>query len=107
METQTSTNSSMHIIAYLTLIGLIIAFISNKDKNELTSYHIRQSLGIAVTGFALGIVGVVPVLGWIISMVGFLFIAVLWIMGLMNAINNKKEPVPLLGEMYNKWFESI
>ena len=55
METQTTTktNSSMHIIAYLTIIGLIIAFISNKDKDELTTYHIRQSLGIGLTSLAL------------------------------------------------------
>ncbi|MDG4944956.1 hypothetical protein NMK71_00875 [Weeksellaceae bacterium KMM 9713] len=109
METQTTTkaNSSMHIIAYITIIGLIIAFISNKDKEELTSYHIRQSLGIGLTSLALMIVGMIPIIGWIISILGSLFIIFLWIMGLMNAINGKMEPVPVFGEKYNEWLEGI
>ncbi|WP_369426759.1 hypothetical protein [Profundicola chukchiensis] len=97
----------MHIIAYITIIGLIIAFISNKDKEELTSYHIRQSLGIGLTSLALMIVGMIPIIGWIISILGSLFIIFLWIMGLMNAINGKMEPVPVLGEKYNEWLEGI
>lgn len=109
METQTTTktNSSMDIIAYLTIIGLIIAFISNKDKDELTTYHIRQSLGIGLTSLALMVVGMIPILGWVISILGSLFVIYLWIMGLMNAINGKMEPVPFLGEKYNEWLKGI
>lgn len=109
METQTTTNknSSMHVIAYITFIGLIIAILSNKDKDELTSYHIRQSLGIALTGVALWIFAVIPILGWIISFVGSIFLLVLWVMGLINALNNKKTPVPVLGEKYNTWFKGF
>lgn len=109
METQTTTktNSSMHIIAYITIIGLIIAFISNKDKDELTTYHIRQSLGIGLTSLALMVVGMIPILGWVISILGSLFVIYLWIMGLMNAINGKMQPVPLLGEKYNEWLKGI
>lgn len=109
METQTTTktNSSMHVIAYITIIGLIIAFVSNKDKDELTTYHIRQSLGLAVTGVALWVIALIPFLGWIISIAGSIFLIYLWIMGLMNAINNKMEPVPFLGEKYQEWFKNV
>lgn len=109
METQTTTqtNNSMHIIAYITVIGLIIAFISNKDKDKLTTYHIRQSLGIGVSGLALMILGMVPILGWILSIVGSFFLLYLWIMGLVNAINGKMKPVPFLGEKFNEWFANI
>lgn len=109
METQTTTtNNSMGIIAYLTIIGLIIAFVSNQNnKNEFVTYHIKQSLGIAVTGLALGIIGLIPFIGWIVSILGTLAIIVLWIMGLMNAINNKEKPVPLLGKKYEEWFANL
>ena len=108
MDTQTTTdNNSMPVIAYLTIIGLIIAFISNKDKDALTTYHIKQSLGLALTGLALGVIGIIPILGWIISIAGFFFLVYLWIMGLMNAINHKMEPVPVLGKKYEEWFKDI
>lgn len=96
------------VIAYLTIIGLAIAFVMNNDKkNDFTTYHIRQSLGLTVLGVALFIVGMVPILGWIISFLGSIFLLVLWIMGLVNAINNKKEPVPLLGHYFEDWFKNI
>jgi hypothetical protein len=31
----------------------------------------------------------------------------MWIMGLMNAINEKQSPVPLLGKKYEEWFKNV
>lgn len=96
------------IIAYLTIIGLIIAFVLNSDKKEpFASYHIRQSLGLAVTGLTIGIIGLVPFIGWIINIIGVVLLIFMWVMGLMNALNGRKKPVPLLGEKFAKWFSSI
>ncbi|MDO5656282.1 MAG: hypothetical protein Q4G27_09100 [Flavobacteriaceae bacterium] len=107
-ETSTTTKSSMAVIAYITIIGLIIAYITNQEKRDLfTQYHIRQSLGLAVTGLALGVIGLIPILGWIISIFGTLGLIVLWITGLMNAINYKKQPVALLGKKYEEWFKNL
>lgn len=96
------------IIAYITLIGLIIAFVMNSEKkNAFANYHIRQSLGLMCTGFALAFVNVIPILGWIVSILGTLFLMVLWVIGLMNAVNGKESPVPVLGNLYSKWFANI
>lgn len=96
------------IIAYITIIGLIIAFVMNNEKkNAFASYHIGQSLGLALTALALSIINVIPILGWIISFIGFIFILYLWIMGLINAINLKEKPLPILGKKYEEWFKSI
>lgn len=96
------------IIAYITIIGLIIAFIMNNDKkNSFAAYHIRQSLGIGLTGLALGILNIVPILGWLISIFGSIFIIVLWVLGLLSALNGKEKPVPLLGEKYQEWLKGI
>lgn len=95
-------------IAYITLIGLIIAFVQNSEKkNTFAAYHIRQSLGLMCTGFVLGLANIIPILGWILSILGTIVLIVLWIMGLMNAINGKEQPIPLLGNLYNKWFANI
>lgn len=122
MENDTNTNQTqtaevpshatedknIAIIAYITLIGLIIAFVMNNDKKaEFSTYHIKQSLGLALTGLALGVIGMVPILGWLVSFFGALALLYLWIMGLMNAINGKQKPVPWLGEKYEEWFKNI
>ena len=96
------------VISYLTIIGLIIAYVMNNDKKtEFGAYHIRQSVGLAATGIALGVVGLIPILGWIISILGTLLLLYMWIMGLINAMNEKKKPLPFFGKKFEEWFKSI
>ena len=96
------------IIAYLTIIGLVIAFVLNNDrKQEFSTYHIKQSLGLVLCSIALFIIGMIPILGWIISFLGSIFLLVLWIMGLLNAINNEAKPVPILGKYFEDWFKNV
>lgn len=104
----TTEGKNIAIIAYITLIGLIIAFVMNSDKKEtFPTYHIKQSLGLGLTGLALGVVGMIPILGWIVSFLGLFVMLYLWIMGLINAINGKQKPVPFLGEKYEEWFKNL
>ncbi|NER19062.1 DUF4870 domain-containing protein [Spongiivirga citrea] len=96
------------VISYITIIGLIIAFVMNNDKKDVfATYHIRQSLGMAATGLALGIIGIIPILGWIINILGIFVLLYMWIMGLVNAVNEKTKPVPILGKKYEEWFKNI
>ena len=106
--TMANEGKNMAIISYITIIGLIIAFVMNSDKkNEFAKFHIRQSLGLALTGLALGIIGMIPILGWIIYIVGIFILLYMWIVGLMNAINNKQKTVPILGTKYSEWFKNL
>lgn len=98
-------DKTVAIVAYLTLIGFIVAIVihSNK-KTRLGAYHLRQCLGFVIAGFAIGIIGIVPILGWIAAPIIALGLLVFWIMGLVSAINGQMKPVPLVGEMFQKWF---
>ena len=105
---KTGEKNTIAIVAYLTVIGLIAAFIMNSEKqNDFGAYHIRQSLGLCVTGLALWAVGMIPILGWLINIIGFFVLLFMWVMGLMKAVNGKKQPVPLLGEQYAEWFKGV
>lgn len=103
-----SEGKKIATIAYITFIGLIIAFVMNNDKEDsFATYHIKQSLGLALTGLALGIIGMIPLLGWVINILGIFVLLYMWVVGLMNAINEKESPVPFLGEKYKEWFKNI
>lgn len=96
------------IISYITVIGLIIAFVlNNEKKNRFASYHIRQSLGIALTGLLLSLINIIPILGWIVSIVGGVILFIMLIQGLLAALNGQEKPVFLLGEKYQEWLASI
>jgi len=91
---------TMAIIAYITLIGLAIAWFMNRDKNnEFAKFHIGQSVRIVVLGIAINIIVRILMSVTGIGMLSFLsFIpVVLWVIGLINAINLKDEPIPIIG----------
>lgn len=107
MNTQIKSGKSAAIVAYLTIIGTIIAYFMNNDvKNPFASFHIRQALGIHITFYLLGaLVSVFD--SWMISFAFWIFIFVLWIYGLVTAIQGEEKPVPILGEQFQKWFSTI
>lgn len=75
------------IVAYLTWIGLVIAFVAG-DK-EGAKFHLNQALVILL----FSLLSVIPCIGWLWG----IFMLVCWVMGLIAAINEEEKPVPLLG----------
>ena len=102
-------DSTVAILAYITLIGFIVAIVlhSNK-KTAIGSYHLRQALGLLVTGLAFGlcviVLAFIPILGWLVIALGWLALLAFVIMGLIAAASGQQKPVPVLGEHYQKWF---
>ena len=90
----TKTNS---IVAYLTWIGTVIAFVAG-DK-EGARFHLNQALVVIIAGIICTFISVIPVIGWIVGVVGSIFVFVCWIMGLVAAINQEEKEVPLLGKI--------
>ncbi|MEM0965947.1 MAG: hypothetical protein AAGJ81_07365 [Verrucomicrobiota bacterium] len=95
------------IVAYITLIGWIVALIMNNPKSDFGSFHLRQALGIWLLGLVSAFVFIVPILGWIAGMVGYLAAFVFWILGLISAIQGEKKLVPLIGEKAQEWFKAL
>jgi uncharacterized membrane protein len=108
MSAASSDNGkTVAIISYITPIGWIIAFImNNNEKSDFGTFHIRQSLGIFLAWFLLGLVNSylrISLLGWIVE-AGLI---VFCILGLIGAIQGEKKTVPLLGAQFQEWFKSI
>ena len=76
-------------VAYLSWIGLIIAFCAG-DKDG-AKFHLNQALVI----FLFSLVSFIPIIGWIWG----IFIVVCWLMGLIAAINQEEKRVPLIGNI--------
>ncbi len=96
------------LISYITILGLVIAFVmNNEQKHEFAKFHMRQSLGLFLTAIALSFIAIIPILGWIIWIVGIFILLYMWIKGVMNALNGKKEVVPILGDKYAEIFKNV
>jgi len=87
-------------ISYITLIGLLIAFIMNNDKkNKFIKFHIGQSLRVWILGIALHFLAMIFVMITGMGFLGYLgWVAwILAVLGIINALNGKAEPLPFIG----------
>ena len=104
-------DKTVAILAYITLIGFIIAIVLNgQKKTALGAFHLRQMLGIFLTGVAAWIAVMMlmfVVIGVFLAPVVWIMIFVLWIMGLIAAINGEQKPTLLLGKQYQEWFKGV
>lgn len=88
------------IISHLTFVGWIVALLINNDnREEFTSFYLRQTLGIHLLSMA---VSWVPVVGWIIAMIIFAF----WILSFVYSIQGQMKIIPF-GEYFQDWFRAL
>lgn len=77
------------IVAYITWIGLIIAFVAG--DREGAKFHLNQALVV----FLFSLLSIIPCIGWLWA----IFMLVCWIMGLVYAVQDVEKEVPLLGKI--------
>ena len=102
------------VLSYITPIGWIIAYVMHQNnvvKSEFSAFHLRQALGIFISGVGLMIVGMIfsilPLIGHLTLLLVRLIILAMWIFGLYYAIDGKKMPVPFVGSLFQVWFVGI
>lgn len=97
---------TLAIVSHITFVGLIIALIMNGDKkNPYTSFYNRQMIGLVIMLFVAQITdkyisGTVGYILWLIA-------AIAWLYSLINIIQSKVQPLPVVGDKFQEWFANI
>ena len=90
-------------LAYITIIPAIIFLVVEPySRNKFVKFHAFQCLGLAVLSIALWIVNVVPVIGWILGLVGHLAVFVIWVICVIKAFQGGKFKIPVIGDFAEK-----
>lgn len=112
------------IASYFTLIGALIAWSLNFNKrNKFSSFHIRQSIGlnlgwivifVFISGFnnylvenSLPFLEENPNFIMFILTPFYLVFALFWGYGFIGALNGKTAQIPLVGRLFQKWFNKV
>lgn len=106
------------LIAYLTLIGFVIALVLNNEKKGATrsfgAFHLRQSLGLMFTAIAISIgLAILSVILMVIFFGSAIIMSIIWplfslgilvllIIGVINAVNGQKKELPIIGSFITK-----
>jgi uncharacterized membrane protein len=100
------------ILSYICFVGIIWYFADNKVQNNMTKHHVKQALNLFI--IAIGFSFVTSSLMTMFMFSGLFFLApifglinlailVLWVFGLIFAINQEKKEIPLIGQFAEKY----
>lgn len=105
-QSKTKAHENSHavgILAYF-LVGLLWYVIDKTiQKDAFVTFHVKQALNLMIFSIGVSVAGNIPFIGWIISSVGGLFVFVLWLFGLIYAIQKEKKEVPLIGSLAERY----
>ncbi len=82
------------IVAYFTIFGWIAAYVAG-DK-ESSRFHLNQALVINLTLIIITVLTRIPVIRILAVVLEFVAV-MLWIMGILYAVKEQENEVPLLG----------
>jgi uncharacterized membrane protein len=111
---------TLALISYITIIGWLISYFlsKEKEKDSFVTYHQKQSLGLFIVWLVYSVV--VYIISFILALISLkllliasllyyvsLLFLVLMIIGILNAVNNVKKPLPLIGSYFENKFGFI
>lgn len=111
-KTQFMSNKDLSVISYLTIFGWLYAYIKGKHQaDSLLKYHLRQFFGLFLLALVFNIlvtilIRIVPGVNFLSYLCGIAFM-VLWVFGLINAINGVEKNIPLVGKLFEDKFAFI
>ena len=95
---------NISVIAYMTFIGLLVAFYLNRDhKFEVATYHIKNMFGLVLL---MLISQVAQSTDHLMFFGEFLWVVlfILWVISIYNAFQNEKKAIPWLSDKFQVWF---
>ncbi len=93
-------NTLMAVLAY---ILFFIPLLTDAKNDPFVKFHVKQGLILFIACLASGIIVRMPVIGWMLMVPLNLFLFILWIIGVLNALGGKQKHLPLIGQYGDKF----
>ena len=102
-NTSTPEAKNLAIVAYITFIGMFIAYSINRDKKQaFVTAHIKNMCGLV-----FGLLIAQTTQEYINSQLGDILwwtVFSLWVYSLIAVLQNKLPNIPYLSEKFQQWF---
>jgi uncharacterized membrane protein len=87
------------VLSYLGILIIVPLVSEDAKKSPYAKFHLNQGLVLLIASVAISMIWVVPILGWILGFFGGIVLFVLWLMGIISALQGEMKRVPLLGNI--------
>lgn len=96
------------VLAILGYIIWIIALVPLIQKdNRFSLYHAKQVLTAFICLIPLFLLSFIPLLGCFIWIAAMVCVLGCIIMGIINCVNHRMAPLPVIGKFGEQWFKGI
>ena len=86
-------------LAYLVIVAIVWLVLEPYNKNRFVRFHSIQAIALAVVSTGISIVlGMIPILGWIVLLFFPLVMFVVWIICIVKAFQHQMFKLPILGD---------
>ena len=92
-----SETKYLSVFCYLGIVFAIFALVA-KPHSQFVRFHANQALVHTLLAFACSIVMIIPLLGWIAGIVGYIFCFVCMIIGIINCCKGTAKELPIIGK---------
>jgi uncharacterized membrane protein len=92
------SDSAAGAIAYLTIIPAIVFLLIEPYKSKaFIRFHCIQEISLVVCMFVLHFFWMIPILGWIIALIGYLVLFIVWCLSILKASQGGSFKIPVIG----------
>jgi uncharacterized membrane protein len=99
-------NTTMAAIAY---ILFFVPLLTDSKDDPFVKFHVKQGLLLLIVSVIVSIfnsvIGRIPFIGWLVALVLGVGLFALWLIGIMNALNGKMEPLPVIGQYAEQYLK--
>lgn len=96
-QSDIDANKIYAVLAYIGILFLVPLLAAKESK--FAQFHANQGIVLFLAGIACGVVNVIPLLGQIVSIIGYIAVAIFAILGIVNAATGKAKELPLIGQI--------
>jgi len=94
-------NKAVAMLSYLWILFIIPLFL--KQDSKFCKFHAKQGLVLFIAWLIIAVIGVIPLIGWLVAFIGAIFLLVLTIMGIVKSLNGEYWEMPFLGQYAKKF----
>lgn len=102
-DSGSSTETGENIYAVLSYLWILcLVPILMKKEDEFVKFHARQGLMLFIVEIGVGIIGILPLIGFFVSTIGMLICGILSLVGIIQVLMGNKWEMPVIGEWAKK-----
>ncbi len=94
-EKEKEDGKVMAILSYISLLSLIPYF--TEKENKWVRFHAIQGVNLLIIEAIFMVIGMIPLLGWVIKWIGNIIVIILSIIGIVNVCNGETKELPIVG----------